>query len=130
MPWHYVSVDDALYLHERIIVDYGGLPGLRDWGLLESALASPKQTMFGEELYPDIYNKTAILLFSLVKNHAFVDGNKRTGTVIMARFLHMNGYRLTADNVSLYQFVIQIATSELDKEAIANWLRLNTTTIL
>ena len=129
MLWEYVSIEDALNLHEKVIGDYGGSFGLRDRGLLDAALAAPRQTMFGEELYPDIYSKASILLFSLVKNHVFVDGNKRTGTVVMARFLYVNNYQLTADKHSLYQFVIQVATSELDKEAIADWLRLNTTPI-
>ncbi|MEW5718511.1 MAG: Fic family protein, partial [Chloroflexota bacterium] len=75
----YLELDEVLRIHERAIQRYGGLPELRDLGLLESALAVPKQTMFGDDLYPDVATKAAILLFTLIKNHPFVDGNKRTG---------------------------------------------------
>jgi len=80
--------------------------------------------MFGEELYPDIFAKAAILVYSLVKNHPFVDGNKRTALYALLRFLEMNGLTVkVAHNDDLYQFTIDIATSRLGKEQIETWLR-------
>jgi death on curing protein len=121
----YVSVQEAVKIHALGIRDYGGSPGLRDSGLLESALSLPQQSMFGEELYPTLYDKAAILLFAIVKNHPFIDGNKRAATTIMARFLHLNGYELTTTNLSLYEFVMAVTTSQVEKDEIAQWIRFN-----
>jgi death-on-curing protein len=119
----YLELDEVLRIHERAIRQYGGSPELRDLGLLESALAAPKQTMFGEDLYPDVAAKSAILVFSLVKNHPFVDGNKRVGFLCLMRFLQVNGYALDATNDELYQFTLDVATSVLDKEQVTAWMR-------
>ena len=119
----YLDLDEVLRIHELAIRQYGGSPELRDLGGLESALATPKQTMFGEELYPDLASKAAILVQLLVKNHPFVDGNKRTGFFCLLRFLSVNGFALLATNDELYQFTMDIATSVLDKDAIGAWIR-------
>jgi death on curing protein len=120
----YLELDEALQIHERAIQRYGGSPELRDLGLLESALAAPKQTMFGEDLYPDVAAQAAILVFSLVKNHPFMDGNKRTGFLCLMRFLQVNDYALDATNDDLYQFTLDVATSVLDKEQVTAWIRM------
>ena len=119
----YIELDEVLQIHERAIRQYGGSFELRDMGGLESSLATPKQTMFGDELYPDLTSKAAILIFLLVKNHPFVDGNKRTGFLCLLRFLQLNGCMLAATNDELYGFTLDVATSKLDKDAIEVWIR-------
>lgn len=81
----------------------------RDWGLLESALARPQATVFGEDAYPTVFDKTAALLLSLVGNHALVDGNKRVGFTAAVLLLHKNGVRLAFDQDAAYDFVIAVA---------------------
>ena len=119
----YLDLDEVLQLHELSILRYGGSLCLRDLGLLESALAAPKQTMFGDDLYSDVSAKAAILLYSLVKNHPFVDGNKRTGFACLTRFLKINGFILNASNDELYQFAMDTATSVLNKDQVTEWIR-------
>jgi len=123
MDVQYLELDEVLRLHELAIQRYGGSFGLRDLSLLESALATPKQTMFGDDLYPDMSAKAAILLYSLVKNHPFVDGNKRTGFACLTRFLRLNGFILDATNDELYQFTMNVTTSILDKDQATEWIR-------
>lgn len=79
--------------------------------------------MFGEELYPDLFSKAAILFYLLVKNHPFVDGNKRTAALTLIEFLERNGYTLNATNDELYQFTIDVASSVLTKEEVELWIR-------
>ena len=123
----YLTVDEVLALHKYAIRRYGGSYGVASMERLESALNTPKQTMFGDELYPDIFARAAILAYLLVQNHPFVDGNKRTALYAMLRFLETNGFVVTVtSNDELYQFTIDIATSALDKEQIEEWLRTHT----
>lgn len=118
----YLELDEVLRIHERLIVQYGGSFGLLNQGALESALATPQQTMFGEDLYPDSASKAAILFYLIVKNHAFMDGNKRTAFACLLRFLKMNGLVLTATHDELYQFTIDVAISVLDKDQVTDWI--------
>lgn len=123
----YLALEEVLALHEYAIRRYGGSYGVASLERLESALNTPKQTMFGEELYPDIFAKAAILVYLLVQNHPFVDGNKRTALYAMLRFLENNGFVVTVtSNDELYQFTVDIATSTLGKEQIEEWLRGHT----
>jgi death-on-curing protein len=92
----------------------GGDPAVRDYGLLESALARPQASAFGEDAYPDIHQKAAALLHSLARNHALVDGNKRIGFAATIAFLGMNGIRLTLSNDEAYDLVMNVATGALD----------------
>lgn len=119
----YLELDGVLRIHERMIVQYGGSFGILNQGALESSLAAPQQTMFGKDLYPDIASKAAILFFLLVKNHAFMDGNKRTAFACLIRFLNVNGYTLNATEDELYQFTMDVATSVVDKEQVTEWIR-------
>lgn len=119
----YLSMDEVLAIHDRAIREYGGSPELADLGRLEAALAAPRQTMFGEELYPDIFSKAAILFYLLIKNHPFVDGNKRTAFLALMRFLNINGYTLDATNDELYRFTVDVASSFLRKEEVESWIR-------
>ncbi len=122
MPIRYLELDEVLRVHERVIHQYGGSPEMRDLGLLESALATPRQTMFGEDLYPAVVSKAAILIYLLIKNHPFVDGNKRTGLLCLIRFLAVNGFVLDVADDDLYQFTLDVATSTLSKDAIGAWI--------
>lgn len=119
----YLTVEQVLFIHMRLIVETGGSPGLRDLALLESAVARSQATFGAEDLYPDGFAKAAALLDSLIRNHPFVDGNKRVGITAAGLFLIRNGFRLTASNRALEQFTLQVARSELPLEEIAAWLR-------
>jgi death-on-curing protein len=119
----YLGLDEVLQIHDHVIRQFGGSPELADLGRLESALATPQQTMFGEELYPDLTSKAAILFYLLVKNHPFLDGNKRTGFLSLLRFLVVNGFALDATDDELFHFTLDVATSAIDKDAIGAWIR-------
>jgi death-on-curing protein len=119
----YPLVQDVIETHEIMILHYGGSSGLRDAGLLESALASPRQTMFDQELYPDVVAKAAILLIGLLKNHPFIDGNKRTAFITTLRFLELNGYTISANQDEWYDFILDIIMSRIDKAAATEWIR-------
>ena len=92
----YLTLNEVLLLHARLIQAAGGSRGQRDLGLLESAVARPQATFAGEDLYPDLWSKAAALMHSLVLNHPFVDGNKRVALTAAGIFLDLNGYRMTA----------------------------------
>lgn len=119
--WRYLLALEVREIHEFAVQLYGGSTGLRDGGLLESALASPRQTMFDEELYPELAAKAAILLVGLVKNHPFVDGNKRTAFLATLRFLEVNGYTLAAAEDELFNLIQNIVSSRVEKEQVTQW---------
>ena len=119
----YPTLDDVLTLHRLTLDAYGGSTGLRDMGALQSALAAPRQTMFGRELYPGIADKSTIILYLLTQNHPFTDGNKRTALSACFWFLESNGYTLDVGSEDLYQFTIDIASGRLDKDAVTAWMR-------
>lgn len=121
-----ILVVDILALHQKSIIDFGGSHGIRGIGLLESAIARPFQTFGGEDLYPTIFEKAAALAESLIINHPFVDGNKRTGMLAMSGFLIVNNFYFTADSPDFYNFVINISTGSLSFEEIVEWLKNNT----
>ncbi len=123
----YLTVAQILFLHARLIDETGGSHGLRDLGMLESAIARPQVTFGGEELYPDLFSKTAALMDSLINNHPFLDGNKRTGITAAGLFLRQNGYRLTATNPNLESFTLNVATNRPDVAEIAAWLQTHST---
>ena len=122
----YLTIEQVLFLHARLIEETGGRHGVRELNLLASAVARPKAT-FGGELYPDLFVKAAALIDSLIRNHPFVDGNKRTGIASGALFLVQNGRRLTAINSELELFTRQIAESKSDISEIAAWLETHST---
>lgn len=121
-----IIIDEVFELHEKSILDYGGSRGLRDIGLLQSALARPFQTFGGEDLYPTIFKKAAALGESLIVNHPFIDGNKRTGMLCMTAFLMVNNYTFIASSHDFYNFVINISTGSISFEEIVAWLKTNT----
>jgi death-on-curing protein len=120
---HYLSSNEVLLIHDHAIREFGGSFGLMSPGQLAASIAAPRQTMFDQELYPDLFSKAAILFYLLVKNHAFVDGNKRTAALTLIEFLERNGYTLNATNDELYQFTVDVASSVLGKEETEMWIR-------
>ena len=125
-----ILVDDILELHKNSIRDYGGSEGIRDFALLESAIARPFQSFDGITLYTDIYSKAAALLESLIVNHPFVDGNKRTGFAALVTFLYNYQVELTESEEEIYSFIIRISTSEIKFEGIVDWLKNHSATNL
>lgn len=122
----YLTVKDVLLLHQMAIDEFGGSHGLRDLGLLESAVARPSSTYDGEELYPDIYTKGAALVHSLLLNHQFVDGNKRTAMFSVMTFLELNGFELTASQKDIVEAALWIENKQPEIEEIASWLKAHT----
>lgn len=121
-----ISVRQALDIHSIAIIKFGGSQGVRDNDALESALARPFQTYGGEDLYPSIEEKASALGESIIMNHPFVDGNKRTGYLMMEALLRYQNKKIIADDSLLYNFVISIATGEIKFDQIVEWLKANT----
>ena len=119
----FLRLNEVLYLHRRIIEETGGSGELRDAGALESALAQPRMTFDGKDLYPGLAEKAAALCFSLVQNHPFVDGNKRVGHAATVAFLELNGYRLQAGVDEQEHMVLGVAAGSIDREGLVSWLR-------
>lgn len=119
----YLTPEQVLFLHSRLIAETGGGHGLRDLGMLLSALGRPQGTFDGKDLYPDLFSKAAALIDSLVRNHPFVDGNKRTAITSAALFLRMNGYRLIVENEEMVRFTLACAQSQLSLDEIMDWFK-------
>lgn len=119
----YLTPEQVLFVHARLIAEIGGEHGIRDLELLQSAVARPQAVFDGNELYSDIYHKAAALLESLINNHPFVDGNKRTGITATAMFLRINGHLLSTSNEEVVSFVLSIASGNQSVGAIAEWLK-------
>ena len=111
----YLELDDLLHIAERTL---GVPPDVRDLGLLESSVARPRSTVFGEDAYVTLHEKAAALLHSVARNHALVDGNKRLALAATLVFLGINGLRLTLSNDEAYAFVMQVSMGELDDVAL------------
>ena len=105
----YLDLEDLLHIAERTL---GHAPEVRDYGLLESALARPQATAFGEDAYADIHHKAAALLHSLARNHALIDGNKRLSLAAVLAFYAINGRRLTMSNDDAYALVVSVAAGQ------------------
>lgn len=121
----YLSLTEVLLLHARLIQQTGGAEGVRDLGLLESAIARPQAMLGGEDLYPNLCDKAAALMESLIQNHPFVDGNKRTGLAAAGILLERSGLRLTADNDQVFEFTMSVARGGLRHKEITRWLEEN-----
>lgn len=119
----YITLDEVLAIHDDMVERYGGSFGIRDLGLIQSAIARPQATFGGQDLYPTLIDKAAALFHSLIFNHAFADGNKRTSLTSTARFLHLNGYELKADQKELIDFPLRVENKHLDIEEISRWLK-------
>jgi len=119
----YVTLEEVLELYHHIVEQSGGSAGISNMGGLESAIAQPQMTFAGEELYPTIVEKASALGFSLIKNHPFIDGNKRIGHAAMEVFLVLNGFEINAALDEQEQVILQVASGELEREEFTEWLR-------
>ena len=121
-----ITKQTVLRLHELSIIKFGGAQGIRDEGLMESAIARPYQTFGGEDLYPTVYEKASAIAESIIINHPFIDGNKRTGFLAMLALLKVANLKIIASNEVIYNFTIQISTGEIKFDEIVLWLKNNT----
>lgn len=120
----FLGLDDLELIHMQIIDASGGSQGVRDRGRLESALAAMRQEVFGEELYPTIFEKAAVLLRGIIADHPFIDGNKRTGVMSALVFLNLNDIDTSGlQDKELEDFAVQVAVEHLDIPVIAAWLK-------
>jgi len=119
----FLTLDEVLGIHADQIRRYGGRPGLRDLGLLQSALAMPETTFGGEFLHGTVFEMAAAYLFHLARNHPFVDGNKRMALMSALVFLGLNGQRLEAESGALYELVDGVAAGSVDKAEVSVFFR-------
>lgn len=110
-------------MHARVIEETGGLDGVRDVGMLAGIAERPKARFDGKALYLDLFSKAAAYFESVVRNHVFADGNKRTAVMAAGRFLFVNGYELSALNREVESFTLRVAREKLDIKVIAEWFR-------
>lgn len=122
----YVPIEDVVYIHEMIIATTGGKGGVRDFVMLHGAVSRPQATFAGKDLYPGIHKKAAALMHSLLLNHAFEDGNKRTSIAVCERFLFVNGYAMVATSKQKVAFTLDIEAKTFDFDAITAWLKKHT----
>ena len=119
----FIDTELAVVIHEDLIDTFGGSLGIRDKGLLESALAQPQASFFGSLLHPTIEEQAAAYLYHICKNHPFVDGNKRTALGVMETFLRINGYELSMANRNLENLVIDVANNRTNKLTLAKIIK-------
>ena len=119
----YLTVDEVILIHDRLIEQSGGSNGLRDRGALESAVHQPNASFGGELLYPTIHEQAAALAFSLVNNHPFIDGNKRIGHAAMEVFLVINGYEIDADVDEQEVTFLNLAAGSVSRDQLVFWIQ-------
>jgi death on curing protein len=123
MNWKWVDRSVLQLLHDESLAEHGGLSGLRDEGLLDSALSRPVNlAAYGE---PDVFDLAASYAVGLAKNHAFVDGNKRVAFLSMGLFLFLNGYRLSVSQAEATVTMLSVAAGAIDEPTLADWIRQN-----
>lgn len=119
----YLTPHKVLFIHDQVVKRTGGSHGVRDIGLVESAVYRPQATFDSNDLYVGVFHKAAALLQSLLKNHPFVDGNKRTALTSAGLFLRLNGYKLVNAKKEEVEFAIRVDNEHLDIEEISKWLK-------
>ena len=119
----FLTVEQVIEIHDAFLEDHGGLPGIRDKGLLVSAVEMPRASMFGEHLHKTIYDKASAYLFHIVQNHPFNDGNKRTGALTAILFLEVNGIKIVFSDHDYEELVVKVAQGQKSKKDIAYFLR-------
>ena len=119
----YLTPQNVIQIHFEIVEETGGSQGLRDLGLLESAVFRPQATFGGKDLYPTLILKAAALIHSLLLNHVFVDGNKRTATISMVEFLILNGKKCEVTNKEVVNFAMWVENKKPSIEQIAGWIK-------
>ena len=120
-----LSKQQILMLHSMLVAQSGGMDGLRDEGLLESAINTPLQTFDGQELYPTVLEKAARLGYGLIHNHPFMDGNKRIGTHAMLVFLDINNITLSYEDDDLIAAILRVASGDMDEGELLEWLKIH-----
>ncbi|MEH2417880.1 type II toxin-antitoxin system death-on-curing family toxin [Nostoc sp.] len=121
----FISISQVVDIHQDEINSFGGTSGVRDEGLLDSALAQPQATFGGELLHPTIHEQAAAYLYHLAMNHPFIDGNKRTAFAVMDTFITLNGYSLNLSQEQAYNLVIRVVEKEIPKEELSAFLELH-----
>lgn len=116
------DIEEVLLMHKLIIKEIGGTDGVRDYGLLDSAVNSAFQTFGGQDLYPSLQEKAARLGYSLITNHAFLDGNKRIGMLVMLSFLEINGCEMNYTNDDIINIGLSVACGQQDYNDVLNWI--------
>jgi death on curing protein len=119
----FLTLDEVLQLHKRIVEQSGGARGILDLGLLESALGQCRMSFGGQEIYPSLAEKAAALCFSIVRNHPFVDGNKRAGHAAMEVFLVLNGHELLVGVDEAEMIILHLASGEMERNQFTRWVQ-------
>jgi death-on-curing protein len=119
----YLTVGEVLEIYSQVMKQSGGGFGIRELGALESAVAQPRMTFNGDELYPTIVEKASALGFSLIQNHPFIDGNKRAGHAAMESFLMFNGYEISANADEQVDVILGVASGKIDRNTFTEWLK-------
>jgi death-on-curing protein len=122
----YLSLEEVLDLHQRIILAFGGASGVRDLGALQSAVAQPRMTFAGQDLYATLTEKAAALCYSLAMNHPFVDGNKRVAHYAMEMLLFLNGHELAASVSKAEALMLKLAAGAATREELVAWISAHT----
>ena len=118
----YLTLAEVLNLHDRVLDSSGGSAGVRDLGVVESAVAQPRATFGGEDLYPTLITKAAALCFSLIRGHGFIDGNKRVAHAALEVFLVLNGHEITATVDEQEQMFLGLAAGTVTRDQLVDWL--------
>jgi death-on-curing protein len=126
VPPVFLTLDEIIDIHRDQIAHYGGSEGIRDWGMLQSAIAVPAASFGGQFLHADVCEMAAAYLFHIVQNHPFIDGNKRVGAVAAYIFLSLNDIRLKANQAIYGELVFSVARGETSKSTVAEFFRANT----
>ena len=122
---HNLTVEQIIKLHTDLVMASGGSDGIRDMGLLESAVNAPFQSFGGYDIYPTIYEKAARLGFGLTQNHAFIDGNKRIAAHAVLTFLSLNGIEIECTEFELFSLFYKLAASEISFENLVEWIQIH-----
>ena len=119
----FLTIDELLEIHAEALRTTGGGEGIKNFGMLESSIAQPQMTYDGQELYPALADKAAILSFSINSNHSFTDGNKRVSYIAMRLFLQLNGHDLSGIHEEKERVILAVAASEMSQEEFFDWVR-------
>jgi len=122
----YLSAADILQIHSMVVDETGGFHGVHNYDAILSLEETPKQKVFGKELYPDIFFKAAVYTYNIIMSHLFLDGNKRTGMTAASVFLEDNHYKVIAKRGQVEKFALKIISDRLNIEKIAEWFKNHT----
>lgn len=121
----YLTLREILEIYQHVMRHSGGFMGIRDLGALDSAVAQPRMTFDGDDLYPTLVEKAVSLGFSLILNHPFIDGNKRVAHATMETFLLLNGYEIEATVDEQEQVILSIASGKMNRDEVIQWLKVH-----